>query len=121
MCVHIVWMELQLFDIAGFDRGASGLHIMIVFELVFTFRQFAGLPKPDTLVLLLHSGLNGTTPLPTVDVTALTEDYAVRTQTAGTLPGWQASALDVPGQHYASVAVSGLGHRWAILPLFPAP
>jgi hypothetical protein len=76
-------MELQLLHIAGFDRedcGALELHIMIVVELIFTFHQFVGLPKPDMPVLLLHSGLNGTTPLPTVDMTAVMEDDAVHTQ-----------------------------------------
>lgn len=96
---------------------------MIVVEPIFTFDQFVLLPKPEMLVLLHHSGLNGTTPLPTVDVTVLTEDDAVRNaDAAGTLPSWQVSALDdVPGQRYASVAGSGLGHRWVGLPVFPAP
>jgi hypothetical protein len=67
-------MELQLFHIAEFDRedcGALELHVMIVVETVFTFHQF--------VVLLLHSGLNGTSPLPTVDMTALVADDAVHT------------------------------------------
>lgn len=83
LCVHIVWIEVQLFHIAGYDReycGALELHIMIVGELTFSFHQFVGLPKPDMLVLLLHSCLNGTTPLPTVDMTTLMEDDAVHTQ-----------------------------------------
>ena len=62
MHVHIVWMELHLLHIAGFERddcGAFELHVMIVVEPIFTFHQFVGLPKPEKLVLLLHSGLNG--------------------------------------------------------------
>jgi hypothetical protein len=83
MHVHIVWMELHLLHIAGFERddcGAFELHVMIVVEPIFTFHQFVGLPKPEKLVLLLHSGLNGTTPLPTVDMTVLMKDDAVHTQ-----------------------------------------
>lgn len=54
---------------------------MIVVEPIFTFHQFVGLPKPDMLLLLLHSVLYGTTPLPNVDMTALMEDDAIHTQT----------------------------------------
>jgi len=50
---------------------------MIVVEPISTFDQFVLLPKPEMLVLLHHSGLNVTTPLPTVDMTVLTEDDAV--------------------------------------------
>jgi hypothetical protein len=68
-------MELQLFHIAGFDGDDCGvleLHVMTVVETLFTFHHF--------VVLLLDSGLNETTRLPNVDLAALVEDDAVRTQ-----------------------------------------
>jgi len=118
LCVHIVWMELQVFHIAGFERddyGALELYIMTVDELIFTFHQFVGLTKPDMLLFApsLLSGLN--------NPSAHCRRDRTHPDAARALPGWQASTLDVPGQRYAIVAASGRAHRWASLPLSRAP